>query len=174
MLHADGIKSKKIFYNGQRLAQWQKAQRTQVGSWLANHGGITWVTMNGLKMQKMHEDQDYKVQSFKLSSDGKAIAWETNTQDIYISYEGDKPVLVGKGRDPSWHPQKRLLVFAGARLVAKNVIRNYDIKVVNIRGKGEFVTNSQHSSERWPVWMPDGQNLIYTKAKTNDIYKVAF
>lgn len=41
MLHADGIKSKKIFYNGQRLAQWQKAQRTQVGSWLANHGGIT-------------------------------------------------------------------------------------------------------------------------------------
>jgi hypothetical protein len=113
------------------------------------------------------------VESFDLSPDGEWVAWATLGGQVYVSKGGESPKLIGHGRDPSWHPERPLLVFAGARMVGKTPI-NYDVRIADLRGGGKFLTATQFSDERWPRWHPNGGQILYTIAHTTDLFLMDF
>jgi len=172
LMSLDGIRTKRIYFPGERLARWQVAQRNEPGKFLATQKGIIWVTQGGYAMRRLKDDAA-ALDSFDISPDGNWIAWATTEGHIYASHNGKTPKLIGFGRDPRWHPEKPLLVYAGARMVGNHVI-NYDLRVADMKGGGRFLTSTQYSDERWPQWHPKGNQILYTIAKTTDVYLLDF
>jgi hypothetical protein len=172
MLSPSGIRMKRIYFPDERLAKWQVAQRKETGKWLATQGGILWMTQGGLAMRQMEDDRS-GVDSFDLSPDGQSIAWSTKSMKVYTSKIGEKPALIGYGRDPSWHPEKHLLVFSGARMVGSTPV-SFDIRLADGKGSGKFLTATQYVDERWPQWQPSGSKILYTLAQTTDLFLLDF
>jgi len=172
LMHENGIHSKRISFPNSRLARWQLAQRKNTGRWVATQNGILWVSEGGLAMRKVQDDGS-PVESFDISPDGQSIAWATKKGIVYTSTAGSSPSVAGFGRDPDWHPKKHILVFAGARMVGNKAI-GYDIKVIDQSGRSRWVTQTQHSLERWPQWEVDREGIIFTKDKTTDLYTLDF
>lgn len=172
ILGAKGISTRRIYFPGERLAGWQVAQRTESGKWLATPGGMLWVTQGGYQMRRLEDDGD-SVESFDISPDGSAVAWASIGGQVFISQAGKKPRRIGPGRDPKWHPKRPLLLYAGGRMVG-SVTASYDLRVTDSRGEGRFLTDTQYSSERWPQWHPNGDQVLYTIAKTTDVYLLDF
>lgn len=167
-----GIRTKRIYFPDERLARWQVATRTETGKWLATQAGVLWVTQGGYAMRRM-EDDGAKLESFDISPDGSTIAWATKSSKVYSSKNGKTPRFIGHGRDPQWHPTRPLLLYAGARMVGDKA-GSYDIRVTDLHGTGRFLTTSQYSSERWPQWHPKGNQIIYTIARTTDVFVLDF
>jgi len=172
MLGPNGIHTKRIYFPGQRLARWQIAQRTENGKFLATQQGILWETQAGTALRRLEDDQS-GVESFDISADGGSIAWASKNGHVYTSKGGRTPRLIGAGRDPRWHPDKPLLVYSGGRMVGNKVI-GYDLRLADEDGAGRFLTSTQFVDERWPQWHPHGQQVIYTVAKTTDVYLMDF
>jgi Tol biopolymer transport system component len=172
MLSPKGIRMKRIYFPDERLAKWQVAQRKETGKWLATQGAILWMTQGGLAIRQMEDDKS-GLESFALSPDGQSIAWATKSLKVYTSKAGEKPVFVGFGRDPAWHPEKHLLVFSGARMVGNTPV-SFDLRLSDGRGSGKFLTVTQFSDERWPQWYPDGNKILYTMANTTDMFVMDF
>ncbi len=175
LVHEKGIRVKKLNFPDKRLARWQlmyKARHANEGRWVATPNGIIWATSEGLTIRKMEDDRA-GITSFDISPDGRFIAWATRKDNVFVSEAGKKPFKIGNGRDPSWHPEQRLLVYAAARMVGNKPV-SYDLRVSDILGTGRFVTATEFSNERWPVWDPKGQRIIYTKAKTTDLFSMEF
>lgn len=172
LLHSKGVHTKRIFFPNERLARWQIAQRKDIGKLVAGQKGIVWLTQGGFSMKWLKDDQS-GIESFDLSPDGTTVAWATKSENVFISQEGEKPSLIGKGRDPKWHPYKPILVYSGARRIGNKTI-DYDLKVTNQNGIGRFLTYTPEASERWPIWNPTGKKIIYTKSKTTDLYQLSF
>jgi hypothetical protein len=172
MLSPKGIRIKRIYFPDERLAKWQVAQRKETGKWLATQGAILWMTQGGLALRQMDDDKS-GVESFDLSPDGQSIAWATRSLRVYTSKAGEKPIFVGFGRDPAWHPEKHLLVFSGARMVGSTPV-SFDIRISDGRGSGKFLTVTEFSDERWPQWYPDGNKILYTISKTTDMFLMDF
>lgn len=172
LMSPKGIRTKRIYFPDERLARWQVSQRNEQGKWLATQAGMLWVTQGGYAMKQLDDDGS-GIESFDVAPDGSAIAWATNKGRIYMMRANKNPVMVGFGRDPKWHPDKPRLLFAGARMVG-NRAASYDLKVVDGNGNGKFLTATQFSDERWPHWHPDGQQIMYTVAKTTDVFIVDF
>lgn len=168
----NGIRTKRIYFPDERLARWQVAQRNETGKWLATQKGLLWVTQGGYAIRKL-EDDNSGLESFDISPDGNAAAWATTGGQVYVSKKGKTPSLIGFGRDPRWHPQKPLLLYAGARMVG-NRAASYDLKVADLDGAARFLTATQYSDERWPQWHPDGNQILYTIGKTTDLFVLDF
>jgi hypothetical protein len=173
LMSPKGIRTKRIYFPDERLARWQAAQRKDDGKFLATQGGVLWVTQAGYAMRRL-EDDGSDLESFDISADGSSIAWATKDGGVYASVEGKKPTFIGHGRDPNWHPDKAWLVYAGARMVGKVAV-NYDVRVADARGGGgRFLTSTQWSDERWPRWHPKADQVMYTVAKTTDVFLLDF
>lgn len=167
-----GIKTKRIFFPDERLAKWQISQRNESGKWLATQQAMLWVTQGGFAMRKL-EDDNSGISSFDISPDGQSIAWATNKSKIFVSTKGKKSIFIGHGLDPQWHPDKTLILYAGARMVGNQPV-NYDIRISDTKSAGRWVTSTQISNERWPQWHIKSDKIIYTLDKTTDIYALDF
>jgi hypothetical protein len=172
LMRPSGILTKRISFPGERLALWQVTQRTDKGRWVATQNGMIWLSQSGLAMRRL-EDDKAPLESFSISPDGTTAAWATVQGKIFVSREGSAPRELDQGRDPVWHPNKPILLYAGARLLGRKVI-NHDLKVSDLTGSKRFVTASQFSAERWPQWTPDGNKIIYTVDRTTDIFTLDF
>lgn len=167
-----GIRTKRIYFPDERMARWQVAQRNESGKWLATQKSMLWVTQGGYQLRKLEDDKS-GIDSFDISPDGNAAAWATKSGKIYVSKKGKEPSLLAHGKDPRWHPKKMRLVFAGARMVG-NRAASYDLKIADLDGTARFLTKTQMSDERWPQWHPDGEQILYTLARTTDLFVLDF
>jgi hypothetical protein len=171
-MHAKGLKSKKLMFPDNRLAYWQSSQRNDTGKWVMAQKGGVFVTESGFTMQKLDDDGS-GIDSFDISPDGSSAAWATKSGRIYTSKNGLKPVFLDWGRDPKWHPERHLVVYAGGRMVG-NQASDYDLKVATPGARGSFLTATQHTAERWPVWKPDGKTILYTTEGTHELRSMQF
>ena len=172
LLSTQGIRTKRIYFPDERLARWQVQQRNDMGKFIATQQGILWVTQSGYAMRRLDDDGS-ALESFDIAPDGSSIAWATQAGKIWSSQDGKPPRFMGNGRDPQWHPTRPLLLFAGGRMVGNTII-NFDLRVVDAKGSGKFLTHTQYSDERWPQWHPKGNKIIYTVNRTTDIYLLDF
>lgn len=176
LMHDKGIMTKRLVFPDERLAYWQTAQRTEKGKWVASAGGLTLVTQQGFSMAKMPDD-DTGIESFDISPNGNLVVWATKYGRIYAAKQGEAAKFIDFGRDPQWHPEKELFVYAGARMVG-NKAASFDVKVASMNSPGSFLTNTQSRDERWPFWVtkPDskGDAIAYTSTGTTDIFTIKF
>ncbi len=172
LLHEKGIHTQRLSFPGERLARWQEQDQPETGKWVASQKGILWITSEGTKMRKMQDDGS-EVQALDISPDGSSIVWATTSEQIYTSHMGRQPKLIGDGRDPRWHPQSKTIAFVAPRKLGKVTI-DYDIKVTDSSGNGKFITATPGTPERWPLWSPDGKNLIWTRNNSTDLFKTGY
>ena len=172
LMHEKGIKSKKLLFPDNRLAFWQTAQRKDTGKWVMAQKGATFVTEGGFAMQKLKDDES-GIESFDISPDGSTAAWATRSGKIFTSANGAAPEFLDWGRDPQWHPEKNMLVYAGGRMVG-NKASDYDIKITSPGTKASFLTATQHIAERWPAWHPDGKSIFYTIEGSTELNAMKF
>ncbi len=170
LMHEKGILSKMIVFPDERLAKWQLAQRTDQGKWLVAPHGMLWLTHSGFTLTELKDDGS-GIQSFDIAPDGSHAVWATNEGGIFASEQGQPPVRIGDGFDPKWHPQKLLVVYAGARKIGSKIIST-DLRLVDLRGHGRWITNDPETSERWPQWLNFGKSIAYSISKTTDIYRI--
>ena len=166
---AEGLTTVQLTFPDDRLAKWQvsERQRTSKGRYVATPKGMLWFEKSGDKMERL-EDDGSEIESFAMSPDGSAVAWATVAGYIYRSREGSDPETVDRGRDPSWHPERAELIYAGARMTGEK-ITGYDLKVAS-KNALRFLTQTPFSDERWPQWRPGGKGVVYTVARTTDIF----
>ena len=172
LLHKNGVYNHRLVYPDQRLARWQISQRTDNGVWVAAPTGIYWLTQGGLSMQRMDDDGS-PVVSFSISANGENIVWATEKQSVYMSLGGKTALTLGRGKDPSWHPTQELAIYSGARLLGRSVA-GYDLRIVDSKGSGQFITNTRGSVERWPVWHPTSSKVIYSIDGSTDMHMLEF
>lgn len=168
LMHAGGIKVKKIYYPSNRLAKWQIGRRTQGGKWLATQRGMLLVDSSGRAYVKL-EDDGTGLAAFAIAPRGDAVLWGTQGGRIYLQQEGGEVSYIDRGRDPSWHPQGQLFAYAKSIYVGNRLV-DYDLQLRDRRGQGRFLTRTRFSRERWPVWKADGQQILFTREKTTDIF----
>jgi len=168
-----GIRSNRLYSPDERLARWQIALRNTQGSWNATQTSIIWLTHGGLTLNALEDDLT-GIESFDISPDGRSIAWATNKHRVYISREGAKPHFVGYGRDPKWHPNRTLLVYAGARRIGNRNV-SYDVRLYDLSNNtGRFLTALHDSNQRWPIWCEKGQRIYYTRERSTDLFELEF
>ncbi|MCX6104936.1 MAG: hypothetical protein NTY08_03795 [Proteobacteria bacterium] len=168
LLSPKGVRTKRIYFPGERLARWQVAQRIELGKWLATQHGMLWLTQGGFAMRRV-EDDGSGIESFDISPTGDSVVWATNQGRVYLSQNGKPATMIANGRDPRWHPDQPKIVFAGARMVGNKII-GYDLRLADMQGAGPFLNATQYSDERWPQWQPKSDRIIYTIDKTTDAY----
>jgi hypothetical protein len=172
LMYKNGIKNKKLVFPNNRLAFWQSSERKELGKWVMAQKNATFVTDAGFAVRKLVDDNS-GIESFDISPDGSAAAWSTRAGKIYISEHGETPKFLDFGRDPKWHREKPLLVFAGGRMVG-NKAADYDLKIASLTSKGSFITATQHLAERWPAWSPDGNSIFFTVQGTSELRTMSF
>ncbi|MCX6125675.1 MAG: hypothetical protein NTV34_13155, partial [Proteobacteria bacterium] len=168
LMHDKGIMMRRLLFPDERLAHWQSARRSDKGKWIAAAGGMTFLTQQGFSMEKLADDES-GIESFDISPTGNMAVWATNKGKIFASRQGESAKFIDFGRDPQWHPEKELIVFAGARMVG-NKASSYDIKIAQLEGPGSFLTTTQARDERWPIWAPKGNSIVYTLTGTTDVF----
>lgn len=168
LVHKKGVLSKTIKMPESRLAKWQSRKEPKIGRYLATPQSMTFMKETGLEISKLEDDKT-GVESFEISTDGTAVAWATQSGSIYVSEQGEKPVFLDFGRDPKWHPQKRILLYAGAHKIGQKT-SGYDLKIAEIDGKKSWLTADSYANQRWPVWLPSQNKILFTKGSTTDLY----
>lgn len=150
------------------LAPWQTASTNHLGKWLATPAGMLWSSLSGTVLRRV-EDDGSGLESFDISPRGDAVAWTTRAGKIYLSEFGGPPSDLGWGKDPRWHPFEDTLIYAAGRMVG-NKVANYDLRIRTRDGHQRFVTTTQFSNERAPVWHPTGRLLFYTLEQSTDLF----
>ncbi len=168
VMHDKGIKVNKIYYPSNRLAKWQVGRRTQGGKWLATQRGMLLVESDGRSYAKLADDNT-GLASFAIAPRGNAVLWGTQGGKIYLQREGEEVSFIASGRDPSWHPQGKHFVYAKAVFVGRKLV-DYDLRLRDHRGQERALTRTRSARERWPVWREGGQQILFTREKTMDIF----
>ena len=168
IMHDKGITVNKIYYPANRLAKWQVGRRTQGGKWLATQRGMLLVESDGRSYRKLADDNT-GLASYAISPRGRAVLWSTQGGRIYLQREGEEVSFIARGRDPSWHPQGRHFVYAKAIFVGSKLV-DYDLRLRDDRGQERALTRTRAARERWPVWRKGGQQIIFTREQTMDIF----
>jgi hypothetical protein len=168
IVHEKGILSKRLEFPGERFGKWQGKKKTEGGAWVATQKSILWLSDLGLTLKSL-EDDGSGVESFDISPDGKRMAWATRNGRVYTAELGDKVVYIGRGRDPRWHPQRTLLLYAAGRSVGPRIY-DYDVRVSDPNGHGRFVTITPDRSERWPQWF-EADSILFTVPGTTDVWR---
>ena len=158
----------KLSYPGSRLANWQKRQRRQSGFWIATQNGILWVDSQRGTMKKLKDDGS-ALGSFSISPDGTHIAWSTKKNAIFWHSEGQNTRFLDYGRNPVWHPARKVLLYSGAHRTGP-VTAGYDLKISSLAGSGQWVTSTPYSQENWPSWLPNENLILFTADHTSDLF----
>ena len=170
--HNKGIIRHQIQYPGERLARWQIALKNKVGYWISTDNSIIWVSHGGISMRKLNSGTA-TITSFDISPDGKSIVWADDNENIYLSEKGQDSVLLAHGLDPKWHPDGNYILYSHARFLANKVI-GHDIRIMNKKGVGKFLTKTLGLDERYPVWLHKSSSILYTHKSGTDIFEVSF
>lgn len=168
IVHEKGILSKRLDFPGERFGRWQGKKKTENGAWVATQKSILWLSDLGLTLKSL-EDDGSGIESYDLSPDGKRMAWATRDGRIYTAIDGEGVAYLGRGRDPRWHPESTLLLYAAGRSVGPRIY-DYDIRVCDPNGFGRFVTVTPERAERWPQWF-EGDSVVFTIPGTTDIWR---
>ena len=171
MMHEKGILSRRLDFPGERFASWQKRAKVETGRFVATQKSVLWLSDLGLTLNTLIDDGS-GVESFDISPDGKVIAWTTKDTNLYISSQGEAPKLLGRGRDPRWHPFKSLLLYSAARTLGIKAY-DYDIRISDLNGQGRFLTNTPNQIERWPQWWAD-DSVLYTLEGSTDLWQLRY
>ncbi len=166
----DQIKTFALNFPGDRLATWQVLAKNQSGKFIATTGAILKTSVYGLDLTKLEDDHS-GIESFKISPDGSLITWATNSQKIYYADFESPPQFLDFGRDPSWHPFRKEILYSGARRIGR-ITSNYNLKTSDLNHQSKFITNSSTTNERWPQWTHDGQEIIYSAENSENIFKI--
>ena len=108
------------------------------------------------------------IEGIDLSSDGQWLAFDANRsgqQDIYVvpAAGGEPELVVATPQDdfhPAWSPDGKSLAFYtfrdGVRRAATALVRGGPIRLVHPNGPAR--------EEHTPIWMRDGQGLVYWRS----------
>lgn len=165
------LKIHQLAFYDNRIARWQKALRKTNGFFIVAPKAVFWIHQNQVQLKRLTQ-KNRKIGSFSVSPDGTMIAWSDDLNRLYLSENGSKPKLIDKGTDPNFHSQKPLLLYAGARSVG-DAIFDWDIKVLDLKGKKRWLTQTPHSAERWPQFDDQRHQIIFTKERTTDLFSIA-
>lgn len=169
--HLGVLHSHTLIYPNNRVAKWQKAINSRQ-SWLADKGGIHWVSFDTKKVKTVYKSdlEINQVASFSTSYNGNYIAWATKDNHIYVAFSNKRIQKIGVGKEPSWHPHAERLIFSGARLTVGSKIRSFDLRLMDEHGSLYWITKTQDLSERWPIWKHNGANFIFSIKDTTDLF----
>ncbi|MDE3269046.1 MAG: hypothetical protein OYH77_02045, partial [Pseudomonadota bacterium] len=169
IMHAKGIKVKKIYYPGNRLAKWQVGRRTRGRKWLATPKSMLVLKNGGMSYTSLADDGS-GIESYAIANKGQAVLWATRAGNVYLHQAEGEVQHIGRGRDPRWHPKNgNLYVYSKARFVGHQLV-DYDLHVADVDGAGRDLTYTPHTQERFPLWRNKGKQLLFTRARTTDIY----
>ncbi len=168
-LHKKGIGSIKLTYPGKVYDDQIEQRNNPGGYWIVSKKHIFWLKKRGVELGQVFEAES-NIVGFDINHDSSAISWSTENGKVYISLRGQEPIFIGFGRDVSWHPNKKLIVFAGQRKQANYLEQGFDLRVANIRGEGRWLTSTGSLNERWPQWYSNENKLLYTKENTTDLF----
>ena len=172
ILHPKGISKKKIHLPEARLARWQKSRGDHHGMFAVTPKAVMHISADHRGVHKLSDDGS-GVQSYAITHDGSKIVWATHDNKVYMAtdhwdHQDTQGQLIGYGLDPSWSDDGQWVIFAGARTVGQT-ISGYDLRKVNLKGEGIWLTKTFHIEERWPVFLRDG-SILFTIEKTTDLF----
>jgi hypothetical protein len=159
------IKSVAINYTESKIASWQKLLKNSGGHWIIGANAIVWKSSK-TNVDKVVFDLD-AISSYDISPDGELLIFATQNDLIYTSEKGSAATFLDFGKDPSWNPHKKQILYSGARLIGKTIV-GYDLKISSVKGEQKWLTDSP-TNERWPTWMSSSK-ILYTKAQTTDLF----
>ncbi len=171
LIHEHGLYQQQLEYPTRSRPKWTEKPGLNFVAWIASQKAMLRLRDNGLTWETLPDDGS-GLQSFAISPDGQSVVWATQDQRIFrMQAADDKPKFLGRGRDPSWHPHRSLLVYASARMIGPKIY-DYDLRLTDPKGDGRFLQQSAGLSERWPIWL-DAQTLLYTAASATDLLRLS-
>ncbi|NRA63813.1 MAG: PD40 domain-containing protein [Pseudobacteriovorax sp.] len=168
-----GIKSHLLQYPSQRLAAWQKSQRTKIGYWLATVSNILWIHNRGVSMRSVSQDTGNNIEAHSISPNGEAIVWAHSDGKIFVSDLGGKARFVDFGTDPSWHPDGKHIVYAKSIRVAGKAV-SHNIAIATRDGHLKQLSHTPNTDERFPIWLPKSSSILYTHHLSTDLFEMSF
>ena len=165
-----GIKSVRLNYPMQRLARWQLATKGQFGYWLVTANQVFWVSNRGISMHEVGNGQG-EITSYALSPFGAHIAWSQSDGYVYASKHGEEFVTVDKGRDVSWHPDGKHIIFAKANYIGKTLV-DHDLAIIDSKGRSRVLQVTPGIDERFPLWLERAASILYTHHDSTDLFEL--
>ncbi|MCB9229908.1 MAG: hypothetical protein H6618_09875 [Deltaproteobacteria bacterium] len=157
-----------LSYPGSRLAQWQKRQRRHSGFWIGTQKGVLWMKHENARLKKLKDDGS-PLETLNISPDGTCAAWSTQGGRIFWHTPGQEAVFLDYGRNPVWHPGRKILLYSGSHQTG-TVSAGYDLKIATLDGHREWMTQTPYSQENWPIWLPNENMILFTADHTSDLF----
>jgi len=143
-------------------------------SWIATKKHMFWGdNQNSIKPVLTQKDSS-DIESFSISCNGDRAIWATKNNRVYLSDKGQKPKMIGYGKDPSWHPYRDVFIYSAAGYHIDGKIFYYKLKIDNAKGSNRFISSDQLINERWPIWTGYRNDITYTADNTNNLYMIRF
>ncbi|MBP9708157.1 MAG: hypothetical protein KBD78_10960 [Oligoflexales bacterium] len=170
--HRNGIASHKLIYPSRRQQAWQKALAGHQKSWVVAANGILIVDPSDQKNpQKLKLPDSLPIDNFAISPRGDFLVWQSTNLNLFMSDLNGKIKILGKGRDPSWHSEKNIIIYSAPRYVG-NKVRDYDLKMHSISGVSKFITQTAHQIERFPSWNHLTNSVVFSVENSTDIFSL--
>lgn len=163
----------KLQYPDHKLSKWLRTQTTQAGQWIPTPKQMLWLRKGSHILEAVPGNDGSEILSYSISPDGRSCAWASKSGHVFLSEDGKKALDIGEGRDPQWHPKQKQIVYSSPRKAAA-VVTDFDLRLADSRGAGEFLTRTQEGRERWPIWDPNSNRILFTQENSTDLFSLQF